>query len=104
MSTTTDTTVATTILDQMGGAGRIMAMTGARQFGVSEDSVTFKFANRKRSKPNHITIKLDATDTYTVTFARLGNLDFKVLSEQSGIYADMLIDLFESATGLYLSI
>jgi hypothetical protein len=44
----TDMTVARTILDQLGGA-RFVAMTGAREFVGSADSLTFKVSTRSAS-------------------------------------------------------
>ena len=46
----TDITVARSILDQLGGA-RFVAMTGAREFVGSADSLTFKIG----VNPKHVT-------------------------------------------------
>ena len=96
--------VAMTILKQMGGANKIMAMTGAKRFLTSPNSVTFKFSNRLRGKPNSVLVTLDPDDTYTVEFHRVGRggLDVKTTGKHSGIYAESLRSLFERATGLTL--
>jgi len=106
--------VANTILLQMGGAGKIKAMTGAKNFTALPSGVSFQFPNRKG--PNYVKVTLEADDTYTVEFGKKagvqalmsGKVDvdniYKKLSEHKDIYFDQLKDLFESETGLYLSL
>ena len=98
---------ALTILAQMGGAGRLKAMLGAKNFVRHEDgdgALSFQFPNKARSKPNYCKITLDPSDTYTVAFGRVGSLDYRELATYSDIYADGLKSLFERTTGLYLSL
>lgn len=97
--------VANTILKQLGGPGRIMAMTGAESFIYDFESVQFKFSNRQRNKPNfcHVTYNQDQ-DLYTVKFGRSGRQFYADISSFEGIHADMLVNLFEEQTGLYLSL
>lgn len=106
MSNTTDQTVGRTILAQMGGAGRIRMMIGAKRFVTHPDGVSFKFPNRARSKANFVKVTLTPLDTYTVEFKRVSNgragLKVKDLAEFSDVYFDQLIELFEGQTGLYL--
>lgn len=101
---TEDAATAQTILKQLGGANRLVAMVGARDLmHDSKGSLSFKFPNRQRSKPNYVKISLDrGSDTYTVEFGRTGKLSYKKIKTVDGIYADQLIDLFERTTGLYL--
>ena len=118
--------VAMTILSQMGGVGRIQAMTGAKNFAYFDEKgvkgVSFNFPNRG-NKPNFVKITLDeGTDTYTVEFGKKKPISWKrmekiaeagrdpkaedfytKLSEHTGVYWDMLKELFEKNTGLYLS-
>jgi hypothetical protein len=106
--------VAKTILDQMGGASKIKAMTGAKNFTALPSGVSFQFPSRKG--PNYVKITLTPMDTYTVEFGRKagaaalmsGKVDveniYKKLSEHTDIYFDQLTDLFEKETGLYLSL
>lgn len=119
-------TVATTVLQQMGGMGRIHAMTGAKNFVRGMDNgkpwVSFEFPNRGRSKPNYVKVILEPDDTYTVEFGRKKPISWKgaavakeegrqptmedfytKLSEHPDIYAEDLKGLFENETGLYLS-
>jgi hypothetical protein len=65
----TDMTVARTILDQLGGA-RFVAMTGAREFVGSADSLTFKIGvNPKRV--SQVRVTLTPAHLYSVTFFRM---------------------------------
>ncbi len=107
--------VAQTILAQLGGAGRLSAMIGARDFvayssasesphGQGLGGVAFKFPNRARSKPNYLKIILDPSDTYTVEFGRTRGYDYRVLRSRSGVYVSQLRPLIEAETGLQLSL
>ena len=117
--------VAKTILQQMGGAGRIKAMTGAKHFMADGRSVSFKFPNKGAKKPNYVKITLTPADLYDIEFGRVGKRSMKISAQDKatakakgwaipqedyyeklktikGIYFDQLIDIFEKTTGLYL--
>ena len=111
MSTTTpatDTTVANEIARQMGGTRRIAIMTGAKNFTADGPALIFQLPSGKsRDGINNVRITLDADDTYTVRFLRVGRAPtdkVTVVKEVSMIFADQLKSLFESTTGLYLSL
>jgi hypothetical protein len=88
-------TVARTILDQLGGA-RFVAMTGAREFVGSGDSLTFKVGvNPKRV--SQVRVTLTPADLYSVTFFRIG----KAPQIESDVYCTMLEAVFSERTGLY---
>ena len=90
-------------LNQMGGAGRLAAMIGARlSYDNSRQLLSIRFKGCR--KMNHCNITLDASDTYTVEFFKVGKWDAKEIDSVSFVYADQLQRLFESRTGLYLSI
>lgn len=97
-----NTTIANTILEQLGGAGRVMAMTGAKLFLAKDDGVSFRFPNPERARANHVEITLDPSDTYTVIFRKIAGLKVRELSSVSFVYADQLRDLFTRETGLDL--
>ena len=97
-------TIAKTILQQMGGTGRICAMTGAKRFVDHGDGVSFRFPNKAAGRPNHVKITLNGSDLYDVRFIRIRGTNFKTTQELSGVYCDMLKELFETQTGLYLSL
>ena len=96
--------VAQAIVDQLGGIGRLKAMVGASNFQAEENKMRFRVKGSR--KMNMLEIELNATDTYTVRFQKYSPSKFtvKTISELEGVYNDMLKSLFESNTGLYLSL
>lgn len=100
-------TVARTTLDQLGGAGRLSAMTGAREFfhfsNPDGSGVRFRFAGSSTvGNVCHITLAWD--DTYTVAFYYCRGIKSRKVADWTGVYADSLRGLFERHTGLYLSL
>ena len=98
--------VAKTILNQL-GAGRFVAMTGARGFVGSSDALSFRLPGAGgfcKSGINWVRVTLTAADDYRVEFARVrGNACYRV-SVSDGVYAENLREVFESATGLRTSL
>lgn len=95
--------IAKTILEQMGGTGRLHAFVGANTFVALPDGVMFYFKGSR--KVNHVTVKLTADDLYHVTFEHIGSRPMcpvKVVDDADMLYDDMLIPHFETTTGLYL--
>ena len=102
MSTISTQEIARTILQQLGG-NRFVAMTGAKNFGSTENSLSFKIgSNAKRI--NHVKITLNALDLYDVTYYRVRKYDFKVATESSNVYCDMLQSDFTTNTGMHTSL
>jgi hypothetical protein len=95
-------TVAGTILQQLGGL-RFQTMTGARDFVASDRRLSFRIPKAKDGI-NHITITLDESDTYTLTFARLRGLTFTEVCKVSMIYVDRLRSVFTEHTGLHCTL
>ena len=99
--------VAQTILQQLGGSGRLKAMIGAKHF-MSIDKgmgLSFQFPNQNRSQPNAVNIRYNAgTDEYNVEFGRASNSGYKVLKKVDGVQASELKRLFTQTTGLHLSL
>jgi hypothetical protein len=102
MNTPTVPTIANVILAQLGGAGRLTAMIGARDFLDCGNALAFRFTARSLRAINRIRVELAPDDTYTVTFYR-GRLAI-VVQTITGVYADGLRETIEHATGLYLSL
>ncbi len=108
---TSTLSIANTIAKQLGGLNRLTLMTGARDFVGSEEG-RYLHIRLPRGKAkdgiNSIKITLDADDTYTMTFARQAgaNGGFKLITvkEIEGVYCDQLVKIFETTTGLYLSL
>ena len=95
----TDLTVAKTILQQLGGGGRLKAMIGASNFGGDENSLMFKIPQIKGIM--YIKITLNAMDLYDIEFMdRVGQVKDSI----EGIYNDQLKGAIETKTGLYLSL
>lgn len=107
------------IATQLGGTGRLSMMIGAKNFAHDNDGRTllFSFPNRQRSKPNCIKVTHNGKDLYDVEFGRRGTRKhkelgefgvredtYKIVGEYSDIFADMLMDIFEKETELYLTI
>lgn len=93
--------IARTILQQMGGTGRLAVMIGAT-FASVENGVRIYWKNRQPSKGNICQVVLAADDTYTVTFYQRRAGQTKVVREVEGVYCDSLVELFEKQTGYYL--
>ncbi|AVB12074.1 hypothetical protein P8807_09970 [Bacillus subtilis] len=62
------TVVAETILTQLGGANKLSAMFGAKNFSFGEEDVTFSFQGC--SKANMMKISLNGKDLYDVEFIK----------------------------------
>lgn len=89
------------ILSQLGG-NRFVVMTGARDFTGSADTLTFKLP-RISNGISHVAITLDVDDTYRVEFRKWNarKLSMAIVAAHTGIYCDMLQDLFTNETGLF---
>lgn len=101
--------VAHTILRQLGGLGKLRAMIGIHSvvaLGESdqEDRGGVQFGFKGSHKVNKCRIILDHSDTYTFELWKITKKSWTKVYELTDIYCDMLIDLFESETGLYLSL
>lgn len=95
-------TIANTIYQQIGG-NRFKTMTGAKSFVIIDSGLQFDLPNRfAKNGINRITVKLDPSDTYTVTAFKLcrKSMVLSKMEEESMIYCDMLEDIFTSFTGL----
>lgn len=99
-----DLTVANTIIQQMGGFGKLQAMVSANTFVGDDNSVQFKFKGCR--KANICKVTLLPSDTYLFQLYRFNNKTFDLdkVYELEGAYNDMLKPVFESETGLYLSL
>jgi hypothetical protein len=102
----TTSTIAATILQQLGGAGRIAAMTGA-QLVAADDSVTLVFPRQVgRRKFTHLTVKLRRDlDLYQIDCHRLNRKTFDLTSCDGCIVGvERLRAWIEQATGLALAL
>jgi len=95
-------TIASIILAQLGGSGRLSAMIGARDFLDCGDALAFRFTARALHGINRVKVRLAGDDTYTVTLYK-GRLADQV-AESTGVYCDALRETIEHHTGLALSL
>jgi predicted RNA-binding protein YlqC (UPF0109 family) len=97
--------VADTIWAQMGGS-KAGAMIGVKHLVGSGNALNVRYAARAKNGANHVKIELDPSDTYTVTFYKIGKggLNVQEIKSVSMVYADSLRSLFTAETGLYLSL
>ena len=100
---TQDMIVANTILAQLGGA-QFAALTGAKQFVAGDTFLQFSLP-KCNDGINKCRVTLDPSDTYTIEFWSISKSDwFKQISSDSDVYCDMLQDIFEKRTGLYVTL
>lgn len=105
--------VASEILSQLGrgNSNALRVMTGAKDFlahNVERGALSFRIPNGKaRDGINYVKVTLTVMDTYTVEFGRVSFSKkantYTVKATHSDIYCDMLPELFERVTGLFVS-
>jgi pyruvate carboxylase len=98
---TTNQVVAATILQQLGGANKLVAMIGAHSFIAGERSLSFQIKARATGGIKGVRIVLTDADLYSVTFVTRGG---RMASAADDVYADQLRAVIEQRTGLYLSL
>jgi len=92
--------IAMTILEQMGGRGRLNVMVGAKNFMAIENGVQFKFGLNQ--KMNTCRVILNDLDLYDFELWQITPKRCVKRYEEHGLYDDMLVKEFETQTGLYL--
>ena len=102
--------VATTILQQF-GARQFIAMTGAHNIVVlNTENYPYggvQFDVKGSRKANRLMVTVDAMDTYTVQFWKIGRGYTgicEMVKEFTGVYDDMLRSIFTDVTGLETSL
>lgn len=109
MTATQNQQIAQTILDQLGGKNRIVAMTGAKDFVAIDRGVQFSFS-KGIAGINKVIIRLTPADLYDIEFGSVRKNRTTHMPEYTrralhdGIYAENIKRIFEKATGLFLSI
>jgi hypothetical protein len=98
--------IANTIIQQLGGPGRLKAMAGCKDFMALDSGVSFGIG-RNAAGINKCIVRLTEADLYDVEFGVVrrvkGVPTYKVVDKTEGAYADILKGLFERATGMYLT-
>ena len=98
------TTCAATILEQIGGIGRLQAMLGTKFLLHDDEAITFDFKGNRKMNRCKISY-CRASDLYSVEFLKYfpSKLRCQSVQQYAGVYADSLRTVFETSTGLYLS-
>lgn len=104
--------IAAIILHQLGGQKRLKLFTGAYDIYAIDNGVRFKIKNVDRGAPNYVKIVLTPMDLYDMEIGRIGTKTdmkygtkedtYKIVHKYQGVYDDMLMDLFEKGTGMFL--
>lgn len=106
MTTATAPSVPAIILQQMGGANRLKMLAGLRSYTGDETTLYLGFPvwdHVDNGKFNSLSIRLEPNDTYTMTFWYQRGLKKSNEQVRSGVYCDQLIEVFESVTGVYIT-
>lgn len=99
-TTPSDLTGAHTILNQLGGR-RFIVMTGARNLIGSTCDLSFRLPARFALHGiDVVQIRLNESDLYDVTFARLRGRHMATIATHHDVYADQLQPVFRAVTGL----
>ena len=93
---------SSTIAKQLGGIGRLSAMIGAHTFIDHGNALSFKFKGSRVA--TYCKVEMDASDTYTVTLAKIRKWELHKAQTFDGVYAGQLRETIERVTGLYLSL
>lgn len=103
---TRSSTVAETILSQLGGLKVLRAMIGVTHVLTSDRGLDVRFTARNPKGINHVRIELNAHDLYDVTFyqIRKGGLECKEVVKVCEVDAEDLIETICDTTGLTLAI
>jgi hypothetical protein len=92
--------VAETIRQQIGH--KALYMMGAKNLLNHGNALSFRI--RGSRKVNYIKITLNSMDTYDLEFGKIHGMNYRIVEEFEGAYADMLHCVIEHRTGLHLSL
>jgi len=95
---------ANIILGQLGGGNRLAAMIGAKNFMNDNGSLTFKWSSKAKNKANYVKVTLNENDLYNIKFYYIRGTTIAERETFTDVYCGDLRHLFESTTGLYLSL
>lgn len=88
------------IYQQLGG-NRFRAMTGAKLFVKDDNSLRFSLP-RTTNNINRINIALNGKDLYDIRFSKLNRkLEESHIKKFDDVYAEDMVNLFETETGLF---
>ena len=95
--------VANEIYRQLGG-NRFRVMTGAKNMVSTENGIRMRIG-RNKTNANYMEVVLNSMDLYDITFAKVTRMgEMKSVKTYDNVYNDMLVEIFESHTGMYTSL
>ncbi|PNX50113.1 MAG: hypothetical protein BV458_13770 [Thermoplasmata archaeon M9B2D] len=96
--------IGSIIYNQIGKSA--FAMMGASNIMITKNGLQWKVGKNSK-KVTHVTVTLEASDTYTVKFQKVGRSpSFKVtdIATAEDVYVENLHQVIQDNTGLYLSL
>jgi hypothetical protein len=92
------------ILRQLGG-NKFIAMTGAKQFVGSNNSLSFQLPKANK-KIKGVRITVNSADLYDMTFGYFDKKKFQWVdvAKYENVYFDQMTNIFTRETGLYTSL
>lgn len=103
MDNETKIQIAETIYNQLHGRRRLATMAGCKNFTYGEGCVTFHIG-RNAKKVTAMGVKLEASDTYTVTLYQGKGVNMRKKETLENVYASQLVSIFEDRTGMFLTL
>lgn len=98
----TNKEIATVILSQLGGSGRLNAMLGVKQLTIVENGLSIKY---KVSSPvNYIKITLNGLDLYNIEMGKIWGSNYKIVNQVNDIFAEDMKNIIENICKVRLSL
>lgn len=79
-------------------------MVNARNFVFDNNDLCLKFRFSGNPRINCISIKLNGSDLYDITFYKVSKIDFVEVDKITDVFCEDLVRIIESKIGLYLSL
>lgn len=104
-ATDRDDTIPLTILTQLGGNWAMVMIGGTPAAETKGRALLVKWKAAAKGKLTAVQIAYEWDDTYTLTWYRGRGIHLRPVGMPiEGVYAEDLRSIFESTTGLYLSL
>ena len=100
---TANETIATKIMNQLGGFNRVDAMVGLKDCMVNGAGLSFKIKLRGAAA-NYVKIQLNGLDLYDLEIGKLRGGNYNVIKSMDNVYADMLKGIVETTCKVRLSL
>lgn len=94
--------LAVEIFRQLGG-NKFVAMTGAKNFGYFQNSMSFKLP-RAKNGIKFVRITLNSMDLYDIEFIKARGYNISIVANIKDVYNEDLKEVVERETGLCLSL